>query len=102
MVPRPMNIFFLDPDPRLAAQYHCDKHVVKMVLETAQLLSGVVHLNNPADRRIPDLYSLTHANHPCAVWARAKLDNYAWLYQLGISCRGLDASQRCAKLDVDS
>jgi hypothetical protein len=34
-----MNIFYLDHDPALAAQYHCDKHVVKMILELGQLLS---------------------------------------------------------------
>ena len=33
-----MNIFVLDRDPELAAKYHCDKHVVKMVLESAQMM----------------------------------------------------------------
>lgn len=36
-----MNIFFLDKDPKICAQYHCDKHVVKMIVELAQLLSTV-------------------------------------------------------------
>ena len=39
-----MNIFFLDPDPATAASYHNDKHVVKMVLETAQMLSTAHHM----------------------------------------------------------
>jgi hypothetical protein len=38
-----MNVFFLDENPKLSAQYHVDKHVVKMILETAQLLCGVHH-----------------------------------------------------------
>lgn len=36
-----MNIFYLDPDPQKCAQYHCDKHVIKLILETAQLLEAV-------------------------------------------------------------
>ena len=39
-----MNIFFLDENPTLSAQYHVDKHVVKMILETAQLLCSVHHV----------------------------------------------------------
>ena len=34
-----MNIFYLDTRPKEAAMMHCDKHCVKMILETAQLLS---------------------------------------------------------------
>ena len=49
-----MNIFYLDPDPVAAAQMQCDKHVVKMALETAQILSTV--LGGP--------YKPTHAKHP--------------------------------------
>ena len=73
-----MNIFVLDNDPRTAAQYHCDKHVVKMVLETAQILCSV---NHEAGRPAP--YRKTHVNHPCTVWARASSANYAWLVELG-------------------
>ena len=36
---RNKNIFYLDHDPRIAARYDCDKHVVKMILETVQMLS---------------------------------------------------------------
>ena len=68
-----MNIFVLDRNPILAAQYHCDKHVVKMVLETAQLLSTVCGQG----------YKPTHKNHPCTVWARESLPNYQWLWRLG-------------------
>ena len=71
-----MNIFYLHDDPYIAAQYQCDKHVVKMVLETAQLLSTAHHLTDSvhADK----LYKATHKNHPCAIWVRESLDNYMW------------------------
>jgi len=40
-----MNIFYLDKDPVKAAQYSCDKHVVKMILESAQMLcTDVLHI----------------------------------------------------------
>lgn len=77
-----MNIFYLDQKPWLAAQYHNDRHVVKMVLETAQLLSAAHHI---LDRDTPicqNVYKLTHKNHPCAVWVRASYQNYMWTYQL--------------------
>lgn len=77
-----MNIFVLDKDPILAAQLQCDKHVVKMILESAQLLSGV-HRKLLGDRITPTadaaLYKQTHINHPCSIWARACAENYNWL-----------------------
>jgi len=69
-----MNIFILDKDPKLAAQYHGDKHVVKMITESAQMLCAVLHLNGQ-----PSHYKLTHANHPCTKWARESLSNWVWL-----------------------
>lgn len=98
-----MNIFFLDEDPVLAAQYHCDKHVVKMILESAQLLStahrvldGELGIRLSAsgarlkDYVLPDakqdlLYKATHISGPCAVWAREASDNYEWLFGLFIA-----------------
>lgn len=41
-----MNIFVLDYNPKFAAEYHCDKHVVKMILESAQILSSIHRLKN--------------------------------------------------------
>ena len=73
-----MNAFILDDDPKLAAQYHCDKHCVKMILETAQLLCSVFHLQG-----IEAPYRLTHKNHPCSVWARESKENFLWLCELG-------------------
>jgi hypothetical protein len=74
-----MNIFFLSFNPRIAAEHHCDKHVVKMILETAQLLYSA-HPVVPANG-----YKKTHVNHPCAIWTRESLDNYLWLCDLGLA-----------------
>lgn len=75
-----MNVFVLDINPTKLAEYHNDKHIVKMVLETAQLLSSVHHmLDSPLK---DECYRLTHKNHPWAVWARANAFNYQWLFQV--------------------
>lgn len=74
-----MNIFILDEYPKTCAQYHNDKHVVKMVLETAQLLCGVHWMTGG---EAP--YKLSHKNHPCAIWARECVENYIWLSVLGL------------------
>ena len=77
-----MNVFFLDWDVEKNAQYHCDKHVVKMILETAQLLCGVHHMTSNETDYVP--YKLSHKNHPCAIWARESLTNYLYLGELGL------------------
>ena len=77
-----MNIFLLDTDTKKCAQYHCDKHVVKMILETAQLLCGVHHLTPQVTPQVP--YKLSHRNHPCSIWARESLSNYLYLCELGL------------------
>ena len=99
-----MNIFYIDKDPAQAAQWMVDKHVVKMILESAQLLSTAHRLLDgrqvteqkyvngsvPArfrnvkrwkldDAREPVLYSATHVNHPSAIWCRQSVENYNWL-----------------------
>jgi hypothetical protein len=92
-----MNIFYLNNDPKLCAEMHLDKHVVKMILEYAQLLStahrvldGTVSTRLSksgrkqqyyplADERDNFLYSATHVNHPSAVWVRYSDKNYTWL-----------------------
>ena len=74
-----MNIFVLDWDIKQCAKDHCDKHCVKMILETAQLLCGVHWLSgNDAP------YKLSHRNHPCSIWTRKSLSNYLWLCELGL------------------
>ena len=78
-----MNIFILDKDVKKNAQYHCDKHVVKMILETAQLLCGVHHVTAQVTDQVP--YKLSHKNHPCAIWTRESLSNYLYLCELGLA-----------------
>lgn len=74
-----MNIFVLDRNIRKCAQYHNDKHLVKMILETAQLLCSA-HWSLGSDAP----YKATHKNHPCAIWTRESKSNYIWLCKLGI------------------
>ena len=69
-----MNIFVLSTAPSTAARMMCDKHVVKMVLETAQILSTVKILLG--EEGAP--YKPTHVNHPCVQWAKQK-ENRCWL-----------------------
>ena len=75
-----MNIFYLHNDPQRCAQMHCDKHVVKMILEYAQLLSTAHHILDGVPS--VDCYKMTHKNHPSAVWARETSGNYWWLWNL--------------------
>ena len=76
-----MNIFILDTDHYKNAMAHCDKHVVKMIIEYAQLLS-TAHNVLDGIKSPEGIYKSTHINHPCAVWARKTDTNYIWLYQL--------------------
>ncbi len=93
-----MNIFLLSYDPRVAARYHCDKHVIKMLLEATQLLWTAHHVAAATTNKpIPDFesapttiasggrqhgYRPTHRNHPCAIWVRTSIANYRWLVLL--------------------
>lgn len=91
-----MNIFYLDYDPYAAAKMQVDKHVVKMILESAQMLStahrvldGTEYIDASSGRKVKRwklndarddiLYSATHINHPSAVWVRQSKQNYIWL-----------------------
>lgn len=69
-----MNIFVTNPLPGTAVKHLDDKRLIKMVLETCQILSTVMHLNG---RNGP--YKPTHKNHPCVKWASESLNNYTWL-----------------------
>jgi len=75
-----MNIFLLDKNLRKCAAYHNDKHVVKMILESAQMLCSAHWV---CCGSAP--YKLTHVNHPCCVWVRESLDNYDFLCRLGLA-----------------
>ena len=94
-----MNIFYIDENPIVAAQWMVDKHVVKIILESAQLLStahrfldGVETEGKSksgrkarrwvlSDARENVLYQSTHINHPSAVWCRESIENYNWLVE---------------------
>jgi hypothetical protein len=67
-----MNIFKLDESPVVSAEYACDKHVVKMTLESAQMLCAI-HPEGSAP------YKRSHYNHPCTKWVRESQGNYEWL-----------------------
>ncbi len=73
----------MDWDVEKNAQYHCDKHVVKMILETAQLLCGVHHVTAHDTAHVP--YKLSHKNHPCSIWARDSMSNYLYLCEIGLA-----------------
>ena len=95
-----MNIFYLDSDPKICAEHHCDKHVVKMVIEYGQLMStahrvldGKEYIDLTANNRkikrwlLPDsrediLMKASHINHPSGVWTRQSDSNYTWLCQM--------------------
>lgn len=78
-----MNIFFLDKDPKLAAKYHCDKHVIKMILESAQLMSTAhFYLGYPVNTQKPGLYKPAFEKHPCTKWVMESACQYDWLFSL--------------------
>jgi len=95
-----MNIFYIHKDPEIAAQAMTDKHVVKMILESAQLLCTAHRIldghevivksknghnlkkwEHDNDSYNDILYRSTHINHPSAIWVRESSANYNWLYE---------------------
>jgi len=95
-----MNIFVLDNCPEISARYHCDKHTVKMIVESAQMLSTAHRMLDGkeevkltkngrkgryyrlSDYREDVMYKAVHYNHPSTVWTRKSKSNYAWHYWL--------------------
>lgn len=96
-----MNIFYLDPDPIISAHMHCDQHLHKMILESAQMLSTILR------QGIPDClisYKPSYESHPCALWLKESKANIHWLlkmvYQLE-HIRTIDLNRpRHASMDV--
>tara|TARA_R110000824_G_scaffold5538_6_gene25589 strand:- start:2635 stop:3108 length:474 start_codon:yes stop_codon:yes gene_type:complete len=78
-----LNIFALDKDVDVAAKWHVDRHVVKMPLETAQMLCTARYELGCTPESIP--YKRTHTNHPCSIWCRQSKANYDWLCKLGLA-----------------
>ena len=76
-----MNIFFLDERPDKCAEMHNDKHCVKMILESAQMLSTAHRILDEDDAH-PDLYKIAHKNHPSTIWVRSSKLHYDWLFRL--------------------
>lgn len=75
-----MNIFYLHSDQKKCVKLYVDRHVVKMILETCQLLCTVLWMFGQSAP-----YKKTHENHPCSIWARTNVKNWNWLRKLGIS-----------------
>jgi hypothetical protein len=92
-----MNLFILSHDPVEAAQLQCDKHAVKMIVESAQMLSTVHRMLDGTLKRAPSksgktmskhwtlpddregvLYKAVHMSHPCTVWTMQSNSNYIW------------------------
>ena len=85
-----MNIFHLHKDPVICAEMHIDKHVVKMPIEYAQLMStahrvldGELYLGKTINNERENvLYKASHINHPSAIWVRESVENYLQMYKL--------------------
>lgn len=75
-----MNIFILDKNISKCARYHCDQHVIKMILESVQIMCTALNkkgFNTP--------YKSTHVKHPCVLWVEESYDNLLWLSKLALS-----------------
>lgn len=95
-----MNMFYLHPDPIIAARMQCDKHVNKMIIESGQMLStshrmldGDIEVRpSKSGKRMVKywkldgnkeniLYKAVHMHHPCTEWTMESLENYDWHYR---------------------
>jgi len=119
-----MNIFVVDTDPVESARSLFDKHIVKMPLESAQLLSTNHRVLDGRETRTPKnrrtyvfdddresiLYKATMMNHPCTVWTRTTLGNYKWLCAHGLELcleytrryKKIHASQKVIQWCIDN
>lgn len=75
-----MNIFLLDDDVEQCARFHCDQHVGKMILESAQLLCTALN-----EKGFTTPYRSTHIRHPCTLWVGDSYDNFQWLVRLCVA-----------------
>jgi hypothetical protein len=89
-----VNIFFLDDDPARAAEYSCDSHACKMVLESAQIMSTVHWIADCSTAEALygrcTVYAPTHPSHPSVRWAARSLSNWRWLRE---HCLALSAER---------
>ena len=91
-----MNLFFIDKCPVMSATQLCDKHVVKMVLETAQMCSTAMHEWDRA-RHMKHVYKAAYVNHPMTVWVRDGGSNFAWAVTHGLAI-GKEYTRRYGKV----
>ncbi|MDH3469105.1 MAG: pyrimidine dimer DNA glycosylase/endonuclease V [Gammaproteobacteria bacterium] len=75
-----MNIFILDKEIEKCAQYHCDQHVVKMILESVQMLCTALN-----GMGFTTAYKSTHVKHPCVLWVEESFGNFSWLKNLTLA-----------------
>ncbi|RZI45256.1 hypothetical protein EDM53_05610 [Rickettsiales endosymbiont of Peranema trichophorum] len=76
-----MNIFATYPCPKRSAHILDDKRVVKMVLESGQILSTAIHMVSGISSSMDGIYQPTHTKHPCVIWASASKGNWEWLFE---------------------
>ena len=79
-----MNIFVLDDNPFRAAEMMCDKHIPKMIVESAQMMASALRRHGATDEDMPLTKSGTpykggYKHHPCTVWAGDSFENFSWL-----------------------
>lgn len=125
-----MNIFVLDPNPQIAASYHCDKHINKMAVEACQMLTAAVYYLNGivttkqrksiSKEKIQSIWStypiskatlekygdggpgLAFINHPCTIWVRESSANFLWLIELGLEiCNQFEKVYRNEEQQLD-
>lgn len=91
-----MNIFALDHSPTISAQFHCDQHLHKMILESAQILSTAIWLRKE-NRYFPPnfLYLPAYSHHPVILWATKSPDNMRWIIELAHGLRNIRFDLDC-------
>jgi hypothetical protein len=102
-----MNIFVLDLDCKLAAQYHPDKLVVKMPTETLQMLVSTILKFNPDVSDIPiaktsgkPYRKIKNMGHGARVWSEKSEENFKWLCELGLElCKEYQYRYKPTQLD---
>ena len=77
-----MNIFFLDKTPEKSAEFLCDKHIPKMLLESCQMLSTAVRRHLLYDDELPYIYKSAYPKHPMTIWVGNSGGNFSWTMKL--------------------
>ncbi len=71
-----MNLFATSASPERSARALDDRRVIKMAVESAQLLSTAMWL-----RGLPAPYRPTHRYHPAVAWTRTNRASFTWVYR---------------------